>query len=196
MLNFARLFTCLAIGASVLTLAVPSVAQEKDGVLGAIVKSLTGDVYSERVKWREMPAGNFFTEGWDEAWVSPPPGGGGAPRQGWLNSADGVFYRLGVASYGYAHDFVDNGHQHSGSLSFYLPFNRRFELRVDLPVVSNRGLTGDDYETNFGDFQLVTRFLVSETQNLTQSFNVAFRAPTGDTSNLSGVAAITPSYEF
>ena len=196
MLSSTRLFICLGLGASVLTSVVPCAAQEKDGVLGAIVKSLTGDVYSERVKWKELSAGSFFTEGWDEAWVSPVPGGGGAPRQGWLNSADGVFYRLGVASYGYAHDFVDNGHQHSGSLSFYLPFSRRFELRVDLPVASNKGLTGDDYETNFGDFQLVTRFLVSETQNLTQSFNVAFRAPTGDTFNLNGIAAITPTYEF
>jgi hypothetical protein len=31
---------------------------------------------------------------------------------------------------------------------------------------------------------------------VTQSFNVAFRMPTGDTSNLNGVSAITPTYEF
>jgi hypothetical protein len=197
-----RLFTVLALGASVLCAAGPGGAQEtsqasKDGVLGAIVKSLTGDVYAEPSKWRELSVSNFFTEGWEEAWVSPPAGGGGAPRQGWLNSFDGVFYRLGVATYGYAHNFLENGNQNSGLLQFYLPLNQRFEFRIDIPVaVSNRGASGTEYETNFGDLQIVPRFLLSETRDVTQSFNVAFRAPTGSTSNVNGVAAITPTYEF
>ena len=67
-------------------------APPKDGLLGAIVKSLTGDVYAEPFRWRELSGTSFFTEGWEEAWVSPVPGGGGAPRQGGLNSFDGVFY--------------------------------------------------------------------------------------------------------
>ena len=197
-----HLFTVLALGASVLCAAGPGGAQEtsqasKDGVLGAIVKSLTGDVYAEPSKWRELSVSNFFTEGWEEAWVSPPAGGGGAPRQGWLNSFDGVFYRLGVATYGYAHNFLENGNQNSGLLQFYLPLNQRFEFRIDIPVaVSNRGASGTEYETNFGDLQIVPRFLLSETRDVTQSFNVAFRAPTGSTSNVNGVAAITPTYEF
>ena len=197
-----RLFMYLAIGAGVLAGGTPCAAQgtpgaSKDGVLGAIAKSLTGDVYADPSGWRELSLRNFFTEGWDEAWASPAPGGGGAPRQGWLNAFDGVFYRLGIATYGYAHGFLDNGNQHSGQLQFYLPFNKRFELRLDIPVaISNRGTTGTDNETNFGDFQVVTRFLLSETRDVTQSFNVAFRAPTGDTFNLNGVAAITPTYEF
>jgi hypothetical protein len=81
-------------------------------------------------------------------------------------------------------------------VQFYLPLNQRFEFRVDIPVVSNRGATGTDYETNFGDLQVVGRFLLSETRDVTQSFNVAFRAPTGSTDNTNGVAAITPTYEF
>ena len=195
------LFTGLVFGTSVLCTAMPAGAQQisqasHDGVLGAIVKSLTGDVYAEPSKWRELSVSDFFSEGWQDAWVSPPPGGGGAPRQGWLNSFDGVFYRLGVASYGYAHDFLENGNQHSGLLQFYLPLNQRLEFRIDLPVaISNRGATGTDYETNFGDLQIVPRFLLSETRDVTQSFNVAFRAPTGSTSNVNGVAAITPTYE-
>ena len=139
---------------------------------------------------------NFFTEGWTQAWVSPPPGGGGAPRQGWLNSFDGVFYRLGVGTYGYAHNFLDNGNQNSGLLQLYLPFNQRFEFRLDLPVVSNRGATGTDYETNLGDLTIVPRFLLSESRDFTQSFNVAFRVPTGKTENVNGAAAISPTYEF
>jgi len=82
--------------------------------------------------------------------------GGGAPRQGWLNSFDGVFYRLGVGTYGYGHNFLDNGHQNSGLLQLYLPLDQRFEFRLDFPVVSNRGATGTDYETNFDpDFRWI-----------------------------------------
>jgi hypothetical protein len=199
--NRAHLFTCLVLTVSVLAQGAPGWAEEtspasRDGVFGAIAKSLTGDVYAEPSRWRELSLRGLFTEGWDEAWVSPPAGGGGAPRQGWLNSFDGVFYRLGVATYGYSHNFLENGNQHSGLLQFYLPFNRRFEFRVDFPVVSNRGASGTDYETNFGDLQIVARVLLSETRDVTQSLNVAFRAPTGDTHNDNGVAAITPTYEF
>ena len=198
----ARLMTAIAVTAAVLCTGMPATAQDRtqaapDGVLGAIAKSLTGDVYAEPSKWRELSLGGFFTEGWNEAWVSPPPGGGGAPRQGWLNAFDGVFYRLGIATYGYADNFFENGHQNSGLLQFYLPFNRRFELRVDIPaVVSNRGLDGSEYKTNFGDLQIVPRVILSETRDVTQSFNVALRMPTGSTDNLNGIAAVTPTYEF
>jgi len=200
-LTCPRVLIGFALAASVVCTQVPALAQQapagKDGRLGAIVKARTGDVYSEPQRRRELSWSTFFTEGWDEAWVSPPPGEGGAPRQGWLNSFDGVFYRLGVATYGYAHNFLDNGNQNSGLLQFYLPFNRRFEFRVDIPAaVSNRGATDKDYETNFGDLTIVARAILSETQNVTQSFNVAFRMPTGDTSNVNGVSAITPTYEF
>jgi hypothetical protein len=197
----ASLFASLLLGASVLGMAIPALAQgtssaPPDGVLGAMAKSLTGDVYSDAKLWRELSIGTFFSEGWDRAWVSPPPGGGGAPRQGWLNSFDGVFYRLAVGTYGYAHDFLDNGNQNSGLMQLYLPLNQRLEFRLDFPVVSNRGATGTDYKTNFGDMQIVPRFLLSESRDLTQSFNVAFRLPTGRTDNANGVAAITPTYEF
>lgn len=196
-----RLFTCLVLAATVACADVPALAQNTsqtppDGFFGAIGESLFGDVYGDPSRWRELSLSNFFTEGWDRAWVSPPPGGGGAPRQGWLNSFDGVFYRLGVGTYGYAHNFLDNGHQNSGLLQLYLPLDQRFEFRLDFPVVSNRGATGTDYETNFGDLQIVPRFILSESQNFTQSFNVAFRVPTGKTENVNGAAAITPTYEF
>ena len=165
-------------------------------MIDAASESLTGDVYAAPSRWRELSLGTFFTEGWDEAWVSPPAGEGGAPRQGWLNAYDGVFYRLGIATFGFADNFNDNGDQYTGGLTLYTPFNRRFEMRTDIPfVVSNQG-TRDHYLTSFGDFQLTPRFLLSETRNLTQSFNVTFRMPTGHVENGTGVASVTPSYEF
>jgi len=68
---------------------------------------------------------------------------------------------------------------------------------MDIPfVASNRGVNGNSYETEFGDFVIAPRFLLSETQDVTQSLTINFRTPTGDTYNVNGVAAITPTYEF
>ena len=116
-----RLTISLSLAASVLGAAAPSAAEapqpQSDGILGAMAKSLTGDVYAEPSRWRELSLGTLFSEGWDESWVSPPAGEGGAPRQGWLNAYDGVFYRLGIATFGFADDFNDNGNQYTGGLT-------------------------------------------------------------------------------
>src|SRR5215831_11322495 len=111
-------------------------------------ESLFGDVYAEPSRWQPLSAGTFFTEGWKQPWASPPAGEGGAPRQGWLNAFDGVFYRLGVATFGYTNQFAHNGDQYLGSATEYLPFSRRLELQIDAPfVVSNKGAT-DHYHTS------------------------------------------------
>jgi len=124
---------------------------ERVGVVDAAIESLTGDVYAEPSRWQPLSLGTFFTEGWDQAWASPPPGAGGAPRQGWIGAQDGVFYRLWIATYGFAREFGENGNQHTGTFQLYTPFSRRFELRYDLPmIVSNKGAT-DDYHTAAGD---------------------------------------------
>jgi hypothetical protein len=38
--------------------------------------------------------------------------------------------------------------------------------------------------------------MLSETRDVTQSFAVAFRTPTGDVDTGTSVAAVTPAYEF
>jgi len=168
---------------------------EAGSFFGAMGESLTGNVY-ESSRWRELSLGTLFSEGWDEAWASPPAGEGGAPRQGWLNAYDGVFYRLGVATFGYTNQFAHNGDQYLGSATEYLPFSRRLELQIDAPfVVSNKGAT-DHYHTSYGDLQFTPRLLLSETRNFTQSLNVTLRAPTGWTKNFHGLAAVTPTYQF
>ena len=175
----------------------PSTRADPTGVFDAARESLFGDVYAEPTRWRDLPLSTFFTEGWDEPWASPVAGAGGAPRQGWLNAADGVFYRLVIGTFGYTNDFAENGDAYDGGATLYTPLSRRFELRWDVPfVTSNRGATGDSRHTSFGDFQVTPRFILSETQALTQSFNVTFRTPTGDVDTGTSVAAITPAYEF
>jgi hypothetical protein len=192
-----RVVAAVVIGVALM--AGPALAQEQSspGFLGSIRESLLGDVYAEPSKWQPLTVGSFFTEGWNRPWASPPAGEGGAPRQGWLNAFDGVFYRLGLVTGGFAEDFHDNGNQYTGTLTFYAPFNARFELRVDIPfIVSNRMESGGDYHTHFGDLQITPRVLISESRNFTQSFNVAFRIPTGSDDNGNNFGAASPTWEF
>jgi hypothetical protein len=179
----------------------PALAQESKqaprSFLDTIGESLFGDVYAEPSRWQPLSAGSFFTEGWNRPWASPPAGEGGAPRQGWLNAFDGVFYRLGVATFGFAEDFNDNGNQYTAGLTLYAPFSARFEVRLDVPFVSsNRAGADNDYETNFGDLQITPRVLISESLNFTQSFNVTLRMPSGSEDNGNGFGAVTPTWEF
>ena len=173
---------------------------EHIGFGAAALESLAGEVYDTEKRWRPLTLGSFFTDGWDEAWVSGPrgDGGNGAPRQGWLTAFDGVFYRLAIATYGFARDNAENGNRHIGAVTLYAPLNRRLELRVDLPIVQNQRTSdsGDGYKTAAGDMHLTPTFMLSESEDVTQTFNVDFRVPTGNTNMGNEVAAITPRYEF
>jgi hypothetical protein len=176
--------------------SVTSAPKKDMNLFDVIMDSLAGDVYAPG-RWKPLPFATFFSEGWDEPWAGGPngQGGEGAPRQGWLNDQDGVFYRLAIAKFGYSHD-VGNGDEWTSSISVFTPFNRRFELRWDIPMIlSNRGDT-DRYHVSSPDFQLTPRFALSETENSAQSFDVTFRMPTSDTINGQGEAAVTPIYNF
>jgi hypothetical protein len=156
-----------------------------------ICESLAGDVY-EPGRWRPLELGTLFTDGWDESWASPPNGEGGAPRQGWLNTFDGVFYRLFLFTFGYQSNIEETGGEgYAGGFTAYTPLNRRFELRWDVPFV----VSGPD-GTSFGDLQITPRLLLSESRNFTQSFDVTVRTPTGDTDSGSGIGAVSPIYNF
>ena len=97
---------------------------------------MTGDVYSDEAaaRWQELSYGNLFSKGWDKPWSSPPTGGGGAPRQGWLNSYEGVFYRLSIATFGWQHG-LNGGDGYNNNLVTFTPLNQRFEIQTDIPIV-------------------------------------------------------------
>jgi hypothetical protein len=166
-------------------------AQEPTDFFGVVGKSLAGDVY-DPAQWRALGLGSFFTEGWDEAWASGPNGEGGAPRQGWLNAADGVFYRLFLFTFNWAHQDNDS---YVAGLTGYTPLNRRFQFRFDIPFFVSQP-TGFGRETGFGDFQVTPRFLLSETVNFTQSLDLTFRTPTGSEDTGQGIGAFSPAYNF
>ncbi len=88
------------------TSSVP-VAREYS-VLGAARDSLFGDPYVDPERWQPLSLSTFLSEGWDEPWINPPKGGGGAPRQSWLNAFNGVFYRLFSFTFDWAHDGGDD----------------------------------------------------------------------------------------
>lgn len=154
----------------------------------AISESMFGDVYSDPSRWQDLSLGDFFTTGWDQPWVSPPAGGGGAPRQGWLNAYEGVFYRLSLGVFGWQHQGSTD--TYSGNLVSFTPFNQRFNLQTEIPVSSSQA------STDLGDVKINGRFMLSESVNLTQTFNLAFRTPTGNSVNGNGVAAVIPQYQF
>lgn len=163
----------------------------------AAIESLTGDVYSQPDNWQKLSYTDLFSKGWDKPWVSPPTGGGGAPRQGWLNAYEGVFYRLGISVFGWQHDLANTGDGYTGSLTLFSPLNQRLEIQTDIPMVVSNQRPGAERETNFGDLQITPRLMLSESRDVTQTLNITFRTPTGDKSNLgSSIAAITPNYQF
>jgi len=70
-------------------------------------------------------------------------------------------------------------------------------LRTDIGLASNRGPTGAaNAQTNFADFIITPRILVSESKEQSQVFEIYFRTPTGNSFNGNGFASISPTYEF
>ncbi len=182
----------LATGASPLWAAEAESSEPHDFV-GVVGKSLTGDVY-DASRWSELTLGTFFSEGWNQAWASGPAGEGGAPRQGWMNAQDGVFYRLSLATFAWADDHGSD--DYAGGLTTYTPLNRRFQVRWDLPFVVSDEQAGGHRETSFGDIQITPRFMLSESQNFSQSIDLTFRTPTGSDSTGTDVGAFSPWYNF
>jgi hypothetical protein len=177
---------------------VPAQAEKHYSFTEAVTESVTGDVYSDEAaaRWQDLSYSNLFSKGWDKPWSSPPNGGGGAPRQGWLQAYDGVFYRLSIAAFSWQHG-LNNGDGYSNNLVSYTPLNQRTEIQTNIPIMtSTPGANGRGSETNFGDLTIAPRMILSESKNVTQLFQLGFRTPTGDVFNGNHVASIAPRYEF
>jgi len=175
------------------------VQSEKDYTFTEVVtQSVTGDVYSDEAaaNWQELSFGNLFSKGWDKPWSSPPAGGGGAPRHGWIGAYDDVFYRLSIAVFSWEHG-RNGGDGYSNNLVSFTPLNQRLEIQTNIPIMtSTPGASGNGSETNFGDFRITPRMILAESKDVTQSFGVTFRTPTGDVFNGNHVASIAPQYNF
>ncbi len=118
-------------------------------------------------------------------WVPVPNGESGAPRQGWLGTADGFFTREAHLAYTYVDVNGDDFQQ--GLARFHYPFTRRLWAGLEVPFYQDRG-----GESDFGDVTLNTQVMLAETRNLSLNAGVGWRLPTGSDSFGNGVFAAQP----
>ena len=187
--------------------AGPTAPRVVQGIFGTITESVFG--HPDPDDWRPLPCSTLFSEGWDEAWVPSPNGSGGAPRQGWINAADGNMYRLWFFTFAEAFNQGDKSNAYLGAYTLYTPLSRRlllitnipFVLRNSagsgLPIISPSGLTmpTSKNHTTFGDISFTPRVLLHETKDFSLTSEVAVLVPTGN-QPLAGKTALIPAASF
>jgi len=162
--------------------------------------------------WRPLPCSTLFSEGWFEPWVPPPIGSGGAPRQGWIDAADGNFYRVWFFTFAQAFNQGNKSNAYLGAYTLFTPLSRRLLLITNIPFVERNGVgsglpissgpsglntprTGTRNQTTFGDLTFTPRVLLHETQDFTLTSELAVTVPTGN-QPLTGKTALTPAVAF
>ena len=175
--------------------------------------------------WEPLKLSTLFTEGWDEAWIGPPNGLKGGPRQGWIGAADGNFYRLGFFSFNYTRGLSQGGDGYAGRFTLYTPLSRRLLLITQVPFVNsnlpslavgrqqfpstptgtggNEGSGGTTVSTRrthaevgFGDLSFTPRVMLFEQENFSWTAELTVQTPTGYRPQGSGRAFVTPGTQF
>jgi hypothetical protein len=157
--------------------------------------------------WRPLPLATLFTEGWNEAWAPSPSGSGGAPRQGWINGADGNLYRLWFFTFAQAFNQGPKGNAYLGAYTIFAPLNRRLDLIINvpfivrnsassgLPIINPSGQPTFKSHSSFGDMSFTPRVLLHETKDFSLTSELAVLTPTGN-QPLEGKTALTPAVAF
>jgi hypothetical protein len=122
-------------------------------------------------EWKPLIPAEFGRE-LTQPWVPVPNGSSGAPRQGWLNTADGFFTREAHLAYDYVD--ADGTEAQSVLARFHYPLSRRLWLGVEAPFVQ----IVEDEET-FGDVTVTGQLMLAETRNLSLNAGLGVRVPTG-----------------
>lgn len=199
----ARTFLWLAAAAAVfparaMAFQEPSATEEPPRVVepfpDVVLDSIAGPLRHDA--WRPLGLGTLFSEGWDEVYAPAP---GDAPRQTWINNADGAFYRLFVFSFNYARDVSAGSDAYGGNYFLFTPLSRRLELGWFVPFVfsgPDAGRPGGGNWTDFGDLTIAPRVLLAEDRRYTVTSNLFIRTPTGDARNGNGAASLSPDLEF
>lgn len=155
--------------------------------------------------WYPLSLSTLFWEGWKDPWVPSPNGSGGAPRQGWINAADGNMYRQNFLTFAQGFNDPPNGDALLGAYTLYTPFSRRLALITNIPFSVRNNMSGGlptidpqsqtittTGQTTFGDASFTPRVLLHETQDLSLTFDLTVLTPTGD-GPLEGKTALTPT---
>lgn len=140
------------------------------GFIGALFVTASAATAQETA-WTPLDLKAFGRE-LTAPWVPVPNGESGAPRQGWLATADGFFTR----EFHLAYDFTraDGPDRHQALARFHLPLSRRLWAGIEAPFYQNAGGSGD-----FGDVTVTTQVMLAETRNLSLNTGVGWRLPTG-----------------
>jgi hypothetical protein len=162
--------------------------------------------------WRPLYCSTLFSEGWFEPWVPSPNGSGGAPRQGWINAADGNFYRLWFFTFAQEFNQGPKSNAYLGAYTLYTPLSRRLLLITyipfmernsagsGLPIASgpsglNTPRTGTRNQTTFGDLTFTPHVMLHETQDFSLTAELAVTTPTGQAPR-AGKTVLTPAIAF
>jgi hypothetical protein len=160
--------------------------------------------------WRPLLLSTLFSEGWSEAWVPSPNGSGGAPRQGWINAADGNLYRLNFFTFAQGFNDAPKGNAYLGAYTLLTPLSRRLELITNVPFVlrnnadtglpvideSGQTVTTTQSHTGFGDISITPRVLLHETQDFSLTAELAVSIPTGTEPLAGNRTTLTPAVSF
>jgi len=157
-------------------------------------ESLIGPLETEC--WTPLRVSEFFSDGWDRPYDSIDHR---VPRQTWINSADGAFYRLAVISGTWAQGTTEVSDTANGSLFLFTPFNRRFEIGWFLPfslIAPNPASPATSTTRGTGDLTVAARFLLAEDKTYSLTANCYVRCPTGSPETGNGVTSLSPDIEF
>lgn len=168
---------CFALGLALVT-AMPAMAQDE------------GEASAETGEWTAL---DDFAAELTEAWIPVPNGESGAPRQGWLATADGFFTREAHLAYSYTD--ASFGEAHEVLARFHYPLSRRLWAGVEVPFyrdLSGSGPLAGANADGFGDVTLTTQVMLAESRNLSVNAGVGWRIPVGDSDIGGGVFAAEP----
>ncbi len=148
----------------------------------------TDDTAPAPEEWSTLDINNFGSE-LTEKWIPVPNGDSGAPRQGWLATADGFFTREVHLAANYTESA---GPDAWGVLArFHYPFSRRIWAGLEVPFYQDSGTS-----SNFGDITLTTQVMLAESRNLSINAGVGWRLPTGSIRQGNKVFAAQPQLNF
>ncbi len=141
-------------------------------------------VHAQQGDWTPLDRGSIGSE-LVEPWIMVPDGSSGAPRQGWLNTADGFFTREAHLAYDWTQ--VDGGDAHGGLARFHYPLSRRLWAGLEVPFIQSSG-----GNSGFGDITLTTQLMLAETRNLSVNAGAGLELPTGDRALGGSVLGVMP----
>lgn len=146
--------------------------------------SVATQVHAQQGDWTPLDRRRLGSE-LVEPWIMVPDGSSGAPRQGWLNTADGFFTREAHLAYDWTQ--VDGADAHRGLTRVHYPLSRRLWAGLEVPFIQSSG-----GNSGLGDIILTTQLMLAETRNLSVNAGAGFELPTGERALGGGVLGATP----